>query len=270
LRLLFRGAALSLPALALSCLLPAALSAQPVAVRRAEGLVHGFLTLSALDGTRLADGDLTQTARGGRVESRLVFRFKDGSLHDERVVFTQTGRFRLLRDRLVQKGPSFPHPIDLSVDAGTGRVVVRYAEDGEEKTISRRFELPSDLANGMLFTLLKNVRPETARTTWSLVVASPKPRLVRLVVSPAGEESFATGGWRRAATRFLVKIDIPGIAGAVAPLVGKQPPDSSVWILGGEAPAFVRSEGPLAMDAPPWRVELERPEWSGAPPERRQ
>ena len=61
--------------------------AEPVAVRFREGLVHGFLVLRTLDGKTLANGDLIQTARGTTVTSRLVFRFKDGSIHDETTVF---------------------------------------------------------------------------------------------------------------------------------------------------------------------------------------
>ena len=89
----------------------------------------------------------------------------------------------------------------------------------------------------------------------------PKPRLVKLVVASAGEDRLSIGGSPRKATHFIVKIEIGGIAGVVAPLIGKQPPDSHVWILEGEAPAFVRSEGPLAMDGPVWRIELVSPVW---------
>src|SRR5882762_4733225 len=79
---------------------PAEPSADPVAVRHAEGLVHGFLSLRSLDGTMLASGDLIQNARGDRVTTRLVFRFKDGSTHDETAL-------REDRGLVVQKGPSF-------------------------------------------------------------------------------------------------------------------------------------------------------------------
>src|SRR4051812_47462052 len=61
---------------------------EQVAVRHTEGLVHGFLALRTLDGSPIADGDLLQTARGTRVTSRLVFHFKDGSLHDETAVYS--------------------------------------------------------------------------------------------------------------------------------------------------------------------------------------
>jgi len=82
---------------AAACLFSGAiLFAEPVNVRFSEGLVHGFLKLSSLDGTVLADGDLIQTARGTRVTSRLVFHFKDGSLHDETGVFSQRSQLRLV------------------------------------------------------------------------------------------------------------------------------------------------------------------------------
>jgi hypothetical protein len=80
-------------------------------VRHTEGLVHGFLVLSSLDGTPLATGDLMQTASGIRVTSRLIFHFKDGSVHDETAIFSQRRAFRLLSDHVVQKGPAFPRRV---------------------------------------------------------------------------------------------------------------------------------------------------------------
>jgi hypothetical protein len=250
-------------ALALAILVPARPVGEQVGVRHTEGLVHGFLALRTLDGTPLADGDLLQTARGTRVTSRLVFRFKDGSLHDETAVFSQRQQFRLVSDHLVQKGPSFPHPLDMTVDALTGQVTVRYADDhGQTKTDSEHLNLPADLANGVLLTLLKNTNPAAPPRSVGFLAATPKPRLVKLAISSAGEESFATGGAARKAIHYILKVDIGGIAGVVAPIIGKQPPDSHVWILGGEAPAFVKSEQPLFMDGPVWRIELVSPVWS--------
>jgi hypothetical protein len=69
------------------------LPAAPVAERHPEGLVHGFLVLRTLEGDTLADGDLIQVAHGDRVTSRLVFHFKDGSIHDETAVFSQRRNF---------------------------------------------------------------------------------------------------------------------------------------------------------------------------------
>jgi len=241
------------------------LAAEPVRVRFTEGLVHGFLALRTTDGKTVADGDLIQFARGGRVTSRLVFHFRDGSIRDETAVFTQAGSFRLVSDHLVQKGPTFEQPLEMSIDRASGRVVVKYANDhGEQKVEDERMKLPDDLANGMILTLLKNVAPGAAPPTLSMVAATPKPRLVKLKITNAGEEPFNTGGASHKAARYVVKIDIGGLAGLVAPLVGKQPPDSSVWVLGGDAPAFVKSEGPLHLGGPIWRIELVSPTWPGA------
>ena len=67
----------------------ASAEAGTVAVRYQEGVTHGFLTLRSTAGDLLAEGDLLQVVRAEGVDSRLVFRFRDGSLHDETVVFSQ-------------------------------------------------------------------------------------------------------------------------------------------------------------------------------------
>ncbi len=119
--------------------------------------------------------------------------------------------------------------------------------------------LPQVFANGMTLTLLKNIRPNVTQTTVSMVAATPKPRLVKLLISPEGEDSFSVGGSSHKATRYVIKVEIGGIAGLAAPLVGKQPQDTHVWILGGDAPVFVKLEGPLYQGGPTWRIELTSP-----------
>jgi len=246
---------------------PNVILAEPVAVRHTEGLTRGFLVLRTLDGNSIADGDLTQIARGGRVIDHLIFHFKDGSVYDETFVFTQRGTFRLLSDHLVQKGPAFKRPLETSLDATTSQVTSRYTDDdGKEKIVTERLKLPPDLANGMIPILLNNILPNALTTTVSMVAATPKPRLVKLAITPAGEEPFSVGGSSRKATRYVVKVEIGGAAGLLAPIVGQQPPDTNVWILGGEAPAFLKSEGPLYDGGPIWRIELASPVWPQSPP----
>jgi hypothetical protein len=231
-----------------------------------EGLVHGFLTLSTLDGKTVAVGDLNQVAHGERVTNHLVFHFKDGSLRDETTIFSQRRNFRLVSYHLVQKGPAFQHPMEVSIDGSTGQVTIRSTDDdGKEKVETDGLDLPPDVANGMVLTLLKNIRSDAPQTKVSMVAATPKPRLVKLAITPQGEEPFSVGGANRKATHYVVKVEIGGAAGLVAPLLGKQPPDIHVWILGGEAPAFVKSEGPLYFGGPIWRIELVSPVWPRAP-----
>jgi hypothetical protein len=247
---------------------PGVLPAEPVTVRYAEGVVHGFLSLRTLEGKALANGDLTQTAHGDRVTSRLVFHFRDGSIQDETVVYSQRRSFRLLSDHSVQKGPAFPRPVEVTIDGASGQTTVRYTDDdGKPKVATERLDLPPDLANGLILTLLKNFPRNAQQLTLSMVAATPKPRLVKLVITPAGKEPFAIGGSTRQATHYVVKVELGGVARLVAPLVGKQPQDSHVWILGGEVPAFVKAENPMYPGGPSWRIELASPVWPKRPPQ---
>jgi hypothetical protein len=237
-------------------------SAEPVVVRHVEGLVHGFLSLRSPKGDVLATGDLIQGTRGDRVTSHLVFHFKDGSINDETTIFSQRGHFRLLGYNLVQHGPAFEQPLDMTIDEPTGHVTVHYKnEHGEEKVEDEQMKLPPDLANGMIITLLKNVRRDALPPSVSLVAVTPKPRLVKLTIAFAGTEPFSIAGSARKATHYVIKVDIGGIAGVVAPLVGKQPPDSHVWILEGEAPAFVRAKAPMFIGGPVLQMDLVSPVW---------
>jgi hypothetical protein len=245
----------------LCCALFAAgtVSAQ-VPVVHTQGEIHGFLVLRTLDGDAIAAGELAQVNRGDRVTTHLTFRFKDGSVNEETTVFSQRGTFRLISDHLVQKGPTFKRPMDLLINGSSGQVTVRYTDnDGKEKVENQLLKLPPDIANGFLFSVLTNIKPDVPKTTVSIVVATPKPRIVKLVITPEGEDPFSIVGFSRKATRYVVKVEIGGAAGVVAPLVGKQPPDTHVWVVEGEAPVVIKSEGPMFDGGPVWRTELTNP-----------
>ena len=236
------------------------LIADQVPVRHMEGLMHGFLALRTLEGKRLADGEMTQVAEGNRVTGHLVFRFKDGSVYDDTTTSTQRGAFRLLSDHLVQRGPSFKQEMETSVEASTGQITVRYKDkDGKERVLKEQHQLPPDVANGLLFTLVKHIQPKVPRTTVSMVATTPKPRVVKLEIIPEGEKAIESGNTKHETVQYVVKVKIGGVAGLVAPLVGKQPPDTHVWVLAGNAPAFVKLEGPLYDGGPIWRIELATP-----------
>ena len=76
---------------------------------------------------------------------------------------------------------------------------------------------------------------------------------------------FFVAGSSHQAIRFVVKVELGGITGIVAPLLGKQPADTNVWVAGGEAPAFVKSEGPLYLGGPICIIEMTSPYWPRAP-----
>src|SRR5205823_2134752 len=168
--------------------------------------------------------------------------------------------FRVLNDHLVERGPSFKQPMETSIDASSGQVTVRYKDHkGEEKTLKERQNLPPDIANGLLFTLVKHIQPNVPHTTVSMVATTPKPRIVKLEILPEGEKAISSGNTKHETARYVVKVKIGGVAGLVAPLLGKQPPDSHVWVLTANAPASVKMKGQLYADGPWCRIELATP-----------
>ncbi len=45
------------------------------------------------------------------------------------------------------------------------------------------------------------------------------------------------------------------------PLIGKEPPNIHIWVVGGQAPTFIREQGPLYPDGPILTIELASPVW---------
>jgi hypothetical protein len=243
----------------------ATLFAQSVPVRHPEGTVHGFMVIHTLDKKQIAVGELIQVVRGDRVTTRTTYRFKDGSIDDDIVVFSQRGVFRLISDHQIQKGPSFPHPSDVAVDAATGQVTVHSDDGGKEKVTTEHVDVPPDLANGMILTLLKNLAPGAGETKLSLLTAMPKVRMVKLAISTVGEDPFTAAGAHHKAMHYVVKIKLGGIEGAVAPIVGKQPHDIELWIVGGSAPALMKMDGPTYEGGPVWQIEQVSAVWPASP-----
>ena len=235
--------------------------ADPIPVLYKEGSVHGYLALRSLDGKILAAGDLIQTVHGNRLVSRLVYHFRDGSLDDDTAVFTQEGHFRLISDHRIQRGPAFPKPIDVTINAISGEVTVRYKDKNQEKVETSHMDLPIDLSNGILLDVLKNVSPKTVETRMAYLATTPKPRLIYLSVKPDGENTFRSAGLPNKAIRFKLHAEIGGVTGVVASLLGKEPPDTYVWVSSGEVPAFIKSEEPLYLGGPVLRTELISPVW---------
>ena len=241
---------------------PCVLTAEAVRVRYVEGIAHGFLVLRDLSGQPLAYGELNQVVSGkdGVVTDDLHFRFKDGSFYQEITKFTQHGEFRLVSDKIVQKGPSFKKDSVAEIDVPNNRVTVTTVEGGTEKVVNKHIDLPPDISNGLLPILSKNLDVHTMQTTVSAVATTTPPRVVKLNIFPAGEKKVSSGLISHQVQDFLVKVKIGGLAGMIAPILGKQPPDAHIWIEKGEAPSFLKSEGPLSNDGPSWSIELTAPD----------
>jgi hypothetical protein len=249
----------------LACAVGLLSTAEAVRVRHLEGTLHGFLALTTEQGQVLAAGDLIETVRGDRVTSHLTFHFKDGSLDDETTVYTQRGVFRLISDHHIQRGPYFPHPIDMMIDVAKGVVVTRSpGKDGKDETATDRLKLPADLCNGLVIPVIKNISPDAGETKVSMIVSTPKPRLVTLNIMPQAPGTFFLAGMPRKATVYEIKIELGGVAGIIATVIGKQPPNISIEIFRSELPAFLRETGPLFEGGEALTISLIGPTWSAA------
>jgi hypothetical protein len=236
--------------------------AESIRVRYPQGSSHGFVALKTQEGAQIATGEVTQTVRGDVVTSKLVFRFRDGSVDEDLTVFSQRGAFRLMKDHHVQHGPSFPKAIDVLIDVQAGLVTSR-SEDG--KVREEHMDMPDDLANGLPPNLLLNILPSTPETKVSYIAPGEKPRLIHLSIKPTGKQSFRVGGLRRTATDFTLHVELGGITGVVAPLIGKEPSDYHIWIMPGVPPAFIREEGALFQGGPIWTMEQISASFTGDP-----
>jgi hypothetical protein len=243
------------------------LAAAPVPVRFVEGSLHGFLVLSTPEGVLIASGDLLQVSRDGGVKSRLVFHFKDGSVFDETVVFTQRNVFTLQSYHLVQRGPVFPEDTEISLERASGKyhVKTRARKDEREKVQDGTLDLPPDTYNGMVLTVVKNLSGEAGETV-HMVAFTPAPKLIKLELVPADEQKILVGGSEKTATHYVLKPILGTWLKLFASLLGRIPPDNHAWIVTADVPAFVKFEGPLYMNGPVWRIELTSPRWPDRSP----
>jgi hypothetical protein len=235
--------------------------ADMIPARHPQGTLHGFLELRSEGGVVVAAGDIYQNVRGDRVTSETVFHFKDGSVDDEVTVYAQRRDFQFISDHHIQKGPSFPHPVDALIEAD-GKITVRSEDkDGKEQVKTDHMNLPPDLSNGMIPIAVENRDGHSAPKTLSMIVLTPKPRLVKLVITPVGESDVSVVGAGRKAIHYQIKIDLGGIIGVIAPLVGKAPPDIEIWTIGGQATTFAKEVGPLYAEGPLMTIQLASPVW---------
>ena len=239
--------------------------AAPVPVRFFEGTTRAFLILHTIEGVFLGRGDLIQVVRGGEVDSRMVFRFEDGSVFDEMVVFTQQHFFTLEKYTLAQRGPAFKEDVEVSLErSGKYRVKTKTRGGGEEKALEGSLDLPPDVYNGLVLTVAKNL-PKGAGETIHLVAFTPTPRLIQLELTPAGEQKVLVGGIAKTAVHYVLHPQLGVWLELFARLLGRLPPDYNAWIIPDEVPAFVRFEGQLSPTGPVWRVELTLPRWPDKP-----
>jgi hypothetical protein len=213
--------------------------------------MHRFMTVRSGDGKTIASGEFTQVVHADEVTMRLTFRFVDGSVDDEVTTFRQDGTLRLVRNHHIQKGPFFSKPIDFMIEAGNGTVTSRATDkNGKTRVESKHMDLPADLANGFVGTVLLNVPHNTPPFQVGMLAAIAGGRLVRLRISPEEEHAVQLAGQTFNATVFRIHPELGGFVSVIARLIGLQPKDVMVWILEGDDSAVALIVGQLGGYGP--------------------
>ncbi|MEO6815784.1 MAG: hypothetical protein ABI177_03720, partial [Edaphobacter sp.] len=142
-------------------------------------------------------------------------------------------------------------PVDFTVEAATGIMTSRTIDKyGKIHVESRHMNLPDDLANGFVGTLLLNVPHDTTPFRVGMLVPVAGGRLIRLLISPEDEQTVDLAGQTFKATIFRIHPELGGFVGMIARLIGLQPKDVKVWILEGEEPAVLVIVGQLGGYGP--------------------
>ena len=230
--------------------------AEPISVRHIQRPMHRFMVARSEAGQIIANVEFSQAVQGDEVTMRLTYRFVDGSIDDDTTTYTQHGTFRLVRDHHVQIGPFFSKPLDFSVDASTGMLTSRTDKNGKIHVESKHMNLPDDLANGFVGTLLLNVPHNTTPFRVGILAPVFGGRLIRILISPEGEQPFNKTGQTLKATVFRIHPELGGILGVIATLLGLQPKDVLVWVLEGEEPAVAVVVGQLGGSGPVVSADL--------------
>jgi hypothetical protein len=233
---------------------------QELKLKYRTGFEHGFVILRDTAGAILASGELTQVPSNRRITLYVVLHFRDGSIDDETTLYSQGETLRLISDRHIQTGKSFPHPCDVMIDVPGQQVSVRDLSKSTDEAKPEHMDLPSDVSNGLLLPLIQNMQAN-APIEVSYVALASKPRMVKLAIAKGGEDNFTVGGRSYKAAKYDVKVHIGGVAGVVAPMIGKQPPDTHVWVTESRVPAVIRLDSALYTEGPIWSVQFASPVW---------
>ena len=240
-------------------------SADPLKAVHQQGALHAFLVVRDEAGKIIGTGDELNIRSGKVWKARLTLRFKDGSVDDETAVYMQHTTLRLVSDHHVQKGPSFPKPMDMTIDMTKKSVMWHEVKDGKDEVRTDSVDLPADLCNGLLPIIMQNMPRGTTELKMGFIAATPKPRLVKLAIRPDGQDRFTIGGGGREAAKYRVHVELGGIAGVVAPIIGKEPPDLYFWVVEDAVPTFLRLNGFLYQGGPIWSIDLSSPTWPAGP-----
>lgn len=221
---------------------PSAISA--VELTQREGGAHGFPAVFRMDGTKIADGDFSQSFDGERLHIRIAYRYDGGDHVEERAILKQ-------EPQLIQEQWSWRQSKankierEFAVDFNAQIATAKKRENGEVKTWSEKVELqPGRTFAGFGFTLaLQNLRNRLIKgetIELNAIGFRPKPTVVTVELTHGGVDQMKMADRLITGDRFIVHPKIPAIA-----RIFVRVPDTKIWLTKPPA-GFLRWEGPMA------------------------
>jgi hypothetical protein len=222
---------------------------EPIAVRHAPGVLHGFPSMSDTAGQVIADGELTQERRDRALVVHISWDFADGRRVQER------DEFRIDRS-LVQKRFSWVETKNghelrrFEIDFGAARAVAATIDEkGEMQREEERLELPpgrSFAGYGTALAVGELSLGPGAEARITFVAFTPKPRTVTLRISRDGEEPIPVAGRSIGSDRYTLHPEIPFPVNVFA-----NAKDAHLWFTHTAPPGLIRAEQNLiAKDDP--------------------
>lgn len=194
------------------------------------------------------------------MENQLISRFKDRSLHDERVNFTQKRVFSLQSYTLIQRGPSFPATMDVAMERKTGEYRVLSFQDGSVNTRS-----PAGSLTGQCVERRGGHAPTKPRggirRNRSHDRLHARTQVIELKLIPATDRTIYIGDLAKQVTQYVLEPQLNSVTMFFGKLLGKLPRTFHYhfWLLTDDVPAFGGFEGPLYLNGPTWCIEQTTP-----------
>ena len=171
-------------------------------------------------------------------------------MHDERTTYSQRGVFRLEAYHLTQSGPSFPGA-DVAFDRKSWPLPGEDAREGRRARGDGERRV-RDAAGSRQRPDAPLAQEHAARGTGHRPAGGvhAEAALSRMELHQEGEDRIVFAGDPKQAARHLVDLEIGGVTGVVASVIGKNPPDLRYWLALGDIPAFVRFQGAMFLERP--------------------
>jgi len=217
----------------------------PIRLAWSEGDLAGMTTIHAPEGGEpIGFVEYHQTRTADRLSCVRVARFRDGSSDEDSAEAKVGDTLEALSGRSIIRDKDGSTIVDMRIDVAGGRVQATWGPADARQHYDQAVALPPGTYWGpLVFLVLKNfaANAEGNSVVFRTVAPTPKPMVLDMELSRAGDASLDRTGIRIAATTYRLQ---PTIHWTLDPVVRLIAPRATFWMLPGDPPALARFAGP--------------------------